>query len=307
VYKKMLVPLDGSELAETVFVYAKELAVRLDLEVVLFHVYSPDEGKLVPMRRAYVERAADIVAHQTEEVQQKMGIRPKVKAGQVRGELAMGYPAEEILRYADENDIDLLLIATHGRSGISRWALGSVADKVLRASKVPVWLVRAGIPQEIVYDKWPRRTILVPLDGSALAESVLPHVEALAKQRGTELVNVVLLRVCEPPVISADYPATMPLSWEEHVARETSKHKQACEDYLAGAGKRLREAGLTVRSEVVAGKPADEIIDYASRNPFNLIVMATHGRSGLSRWAYGSVAERVLLGVSCPLFLVRPS
>ena len=306
VYTKMLVPLDGSELAEAVFVYAKELAVRLDLEIVLFHVYSPDESKLVPMRRAYVERAADIVRRQSEEVQQKTGIRLKGKAGQVRGELAMGYPAEEILHYADENDINLILIATHGRSGITRWALGSVADKILRASKVPVWLVRAGIPKEIVYDKWPRRTILVPLDGSELAESVLPHVEALAKQGGAELVDVVLLRVCEPPVISADYPPTMPLSWEEHVGQETAKHKQTCGHYLAKVEKRLTDAGLTVRSEVLVGKPADAIADYASRNPFNLIVMSTHGRSGLSRWAYGSVAEKVLLGVCCPLFLVRP-
>ena len=65
-------------------------------------------------------------------------------------------------------------MATHGRSGIRRWIMGSVADKVLRASKVPVWLVRAGIPEEIVYVKWPKITVLVPLDGSELAESLLP-------------------------------------------------------------------------------------------------------------------------------------
>jgi nucleotide-binding universal stress UspA family protein len=189
--------------------------------------------------------------------------------------------------------------------------MGSVADKVLRASKVPVWLVRAGIPEEIVYDKWPTRTMLVPLDGSKLAESVLPHVEAVAKQRGAELLDVVLLRVYEHPVIPSDYPRAMPLSWEEHVEQEMVKARRESEQYLAGVEKRLKDVGLRVRSEVLAGKtlwanPADEIIDYANRNPFNLIVMTTHGRSGISRWAYGTVAEKVLLGASSPILMVRP-
>lgn len=311
-YKRMLVPLDGSELAEVVFTYAKELAGRLSLDVTLLHVCSPTEQELAPMHRSYTEHMAGIVKLQVEAIQKKVGIQPGGKAVEVRGELAVGYPAEEILSYADENDIDLILMSTHGRSGIRRWAMGSVADKVLRASKVPVWLVRAGIPEEVVYDKWPSRTILVPLDGSELAESVLPHVEAVAKQRGAEIVDVILLRVCEPPIISSDYPeAIMPLSWEEHVEQQMALCKRASEKYLASVEKRLKDAGLKVRSEALVGKPplgnpANEIIDYANRNPFNLIVMATHGRSGISRWAYGSVAARVLLGVSSPLFLVRP-
>ncbi len=308
----MLVPLDGSELAEVVFAYAKELAGRLSLDVTLLHVCSPTEQELAPMHRSYTEHMAGIVKLQVEAIQKKVGIQPGGKAVEVRGELVVGYPAEEILSYADENDIDLILMSTHGRSGIRRWAMGSVADKVLRASKVPVWLVRAGIPEEVVYDKWPSRTILVPLDGSELAESVLPHVEAVAKQRGAEIVDVILLRVCEPPIISSDYPeAIMPLSWEEHVEQQMALCKRASEKYLASVEKRLKDAGLKVRSEALVGKPplgnpANEIIDYANRNPFNLIVMATHGRSGISRWAYGSVAARVLLGVSSPLFLVRP-
>ena len=311
-YKRMLVPLDGSELAEVVFAYAKELAGRLSLDVTLLHVCSPTEQELAPMHRSYTEHMAGIVKLQVEAIQKKVGIQPGGKAVEVRGELVVGYPAEEILSYADENDIDLILMSTHGRSGIRRWAMGSVADKVLRASKVPVWLVRAGIPEEVVYDKWPSRTILVPLDGSELAESVLPHVEAVAKQRGAEIVDVILLRVCEPPIISSDYPeAIMPLSWEEHVEQQMALCKRASEKYLASVEKRLKDAGLKVRSEALVGKPplgnpANEIIDYANRNPFNLIVMATHGRSGISRWAYGSVAARVLLGVSSPLFLVRP-
>ena len=190
--------------------------------------------------------------------------------------------------------------------------MGSVAEKVLCASQVPIWLVRAGVAEEIVYDKWPKRTMLVPLDGSELAESVIPHVEALAKQRGAELVDVILLRVCEPPFISSAYPeASMPLRWKEHVEQDLARSKRGAEQYLAGVEKRLMDAGLRVSSEVIvgeylAGNPADEIIDYANKNPPNLIVMTTHGRSGLRRWAYGNVADKVLLGSSSPIFLVRP-
>ena len=305
-YKRMLVPLDGSELAEVVLPYAKELAGRLDLDIVFLHVCSAHESESLAMHRAYVERAAEIARLQSREVQAKTGIQPGAKEVETRGEVVVGHPAEEIVRYADESDIDLILMTTHGRSGIRRWVMGSVADKVLRASRVPIWLVRAGIPEQIVHDKWPQRTILVPLDGSGLGESVLPHVEALAKQRGVELVDVVLLRVCEPPVIPSDYPADMPLSWEEHVKQITDHVKQVAEQYLAGVEKRLTDAGLRVRSEVLMGKPADEIIDYADKDPFNLIVMATHGFSGLTRWEYGNVANKVLHGVSSPIFLVRP-
>ena len=301
----MLVPLDGSKLAEEVFVYAKELAGRLDLDLDLLHVCNPEESELIYMHRAYVERMAEIVGNQSRLVQERTGIQPGGKVVEARGEVVLGNPAEEILRYADENNDDLILMATHGRSGIRHWAIGSVAEKVLRASRVPVWLVRAGIPQEVVYDKWPKRTVLVPLDGSELAECALPHVEALVKQRGAELVEIVLLRVCESSAISSDYPADMPLSWEDHVKRVTDHTKQMSERYLAGVEKRLKDAGLKVRSEVLIGKPAVEIVDYANRNPFNLIVMVTHGRSGLSRWAYGSVANKVLHGVSSPTLLIR--
>ena len=305
-YKRMLVPLDGSELAEVVFGYAWELAGRLDLNIVLLHVCRPREHDLLPMHRAYIEHAADIIRHQSVEVQQKTRSKPGGKAVEARGEVVEGYPAEEILNYADRNNIDLILIASNGYSGVRRWALGGVADKVLRASTVPIWLARAASPEAIVHDKWPKRTMLVPLDGSQHAESVLPHVESLAKQRGAELVEVVLLRVCEPPINFLSYSSAlcMPLDWD--VEKETLLAKRECEQYLDGVQKHLSDVGLRVRSEVLLGKPIDEIIDYTNRNPFNLVVLATHGRSGITRWSYGQVAVQVLQRSTRPVFLVRP-
>jgi len=315
VYKKILVPLDGSELAEVVFTYAKELAGRLDLDLVFLYVCSPKEEESRFMHRSYVEHAAEMVRSQAEEVQKKTSAKKKTKVLHARGELAVGRPAEEILRYAEKKDIDIILMATHGRSGVGRWVLGSVADKVLRASEVPVWLVRSGIPEEIVYDKWPRRTILVPLDGSELGEAVLPHVELLAKQRGAEIVDVILLMICEPPAMPAYYPpsaqfqtpgGTVNMEPKEYMRLATERCRRLSERYLARIEKRFRDAGINVRSEVIQGKAANEIIDYANKYPFNLVVMSTHARSGLGRWAYGSVAAKVLQGISRPLFLVRP-
>ncbi|MFC2024922.1 universal stress protein [Chloroflexota bacterium] len=308
-YKRMLVPLDGSELAEVVFTLAKELAVRLDVEVVLLLVANPSLREFIPMHQAYIERAAKIIRRQAREVEKRIGIQSRGKTVEIRGELAVGYPAEEILHYADENDVDLILMATHGRSGRKRWVMGSVADKILKASKVPVLLVRAGILDEVAYDKWPRITILVPLDESEFAEMVLPYVEALAKQRGNELVDVVLIRVCEPSVTPSYYTpelSEVPVDWGQYAQQEAARRKQVASEYLTRGEKQFRDNKIKVSSEVLVGRAADQIVNYANEHPFNIIVMATHGRSGLSRWVYGSVAEYVLTEVSSPVLLVRP-
>ena len=303
-YKRMLIPLDGSDFAEAILKYAKTLACSMKgIDIDLLHVYGLDERGLVPKHRAYIEWAADTIRKYPRMINVEGG---KVACHiNVRGELAAGRPADEILRYADKNDIDLILMATHGRSGISRWAMGSVAYKVLRSAKVPVWLVRDRIAEEIIEDRLPERKILVPLDGSRLAESVLPYVESLAKQWADKQVKVVLFRAYQPPVVSSDYPSDMPLSWEEHVELEAAKCKLVVGPYLAGIEKRFKEAGLEVNKEVPLGKPADEIINYTKNNQVSLIAMITHGRSGISRWAYGSVAEEVMLRTYTPVLLVR--
>jgi nucleotide-binding universal stress UspA family protein len=220
-----------------------------------------------------------------------------------------GYPAEEVLRYAEENGIDLILMATHGRTGVKHWALGNVAGKILSASKVPVWLVRAGVPDEVPYEKWPKKTIVAVLDGSEVAESVLPHVQALAKQRSKEPVEVVLLRVCETHVVPSYYAPEFPdtsFNWAEYMEQETARCKQEAEGYLTGLAKQFKGVKGGVRIEVPVGKAADEIINYADNNPLTIMVTATHGRSGISRWIFGSVADNILHGVSNPLLVVRP-
>src|SRR3972149_77229 len=133
-YKTALVPLDGSELAEVVFNYARELAGRLGIDLILLHVYSPDEAESEPMRRSYLERVAEIIRRTSEEEREKAGIKYGDKPVKVTVHVSPGYPPDEILKYADANGVDLILMATHGRTGVKRWTMGSVADKVLRAS-----------------------------------------------------------------------------------------------------------------------------------------------------------------------------
>jgi nucleotide-binding universal stress UspA family protein len=147
------------------------------------------------------------------------------------------------------------------------------------------------------------RKILVPLDGSELAECVLPHVIDIAKGSGEG--EVILFRVCEPPVILADYPPDLRPEWEDHVRQETAHSQQQCRLYLDDAEKKLEEAGLKVRTESGLGNPAELIVDYAIQNQIDLIIVASHGRSGIMRWAYGSTADKILRSSPVPVMIIK--
>jgi nucleotide-binding universal stress UspA family protein len=303
-YKKMLVPLAVSELSAATLPYAKELAARLDLTVTLLHVISQSERGTLSQLQADIDHKAQIVKRQAEEAKKRIGIELKDKPVQVLGEVAIGSPAEEITRYAVEKGVDLILMATHARSGISRLIMGSEADKVVRTSNVPVLLVRPGAPEEAIYDHWPGKTLLVPLDGSEPAEVVLPHVEALAKQHGPDKVNVVLLRSYTLPIPPPTSDGTQVYSYE-FMQTEADFRKQTAEEYLSHIKSQLSSKGLVVETKVLEGWPAEQIIDYASKNPYNIIVMSTKARSGLRRSASGSVAASVLQKADSPVVLVR--
>lgn len=301
-YQRMLLPLDGSELAEVALSYAKGIASRFGLELLLLHVAGKGEAESLPLHRAYIDQTSDRVRREMAEVRDKTGGQTVV----VKGEVGSGYPAEEILRYAAEKEIDLILMATHGRSGVRRWVLGSVADKVLRSAALPVLLVRAGMPKDTAYERWSRPKMLVPLDGSELAELVLPHVETLGSSEGGPGAEVILVGICEPLVMP---PVTTPetsVNWGTAADEYMAKSKKSTEGYLSKVQMGLANAGLKVSLDILEGDPATEIIDYAAKTQANLIVMATHGRSGIGRWAYGSVAQKVLHGGSSPILLVRP-
>ena len=309
-YKNMLVPVDGSKLAESAFIYAKELAGRLGTNVTILHVVDPRESETLPMHRAYVSHSAEILKRRVSDIQKKLGKKQGGEGPHVSGEVVVGHAAEEILRYTSERGADLIVMSTHGRTGMWRWVLGSVADKVLRASSVPVLLVRSETAEKGGFEKWTDITVVVPLDGSPLAETVLPHVQALAQQIGNEMLKVVLIRVCEPPPMPAVPGAEIPFDWQKLMDENWSACKKTTKEYLSGIETHLKQTGLQVRSEPIEQMKysvAEEIVEYANKIPLSLIVMATHGRSGASRWAYGSVAHKVLTGSSSPILMVRPA
>ena len=144
------------------------------------------------------------------------------------------------------------------------------------------------------------KKILVPLDGSDLAECVLPHVESIAEGRGVQ--EVIFLRVVEPFQQICDF--------EGCVSQETMNSidvdsKAAAESYLSQLTKRTKYGGVSVKSEVISGIPEESIADYAAKYSIGLITISTHGRSGISRWSWGNVADRVLRSTCVPILMVR--
>ncbi|MBN1629110.1 MAG: universal stress protein [Thermoleophilia bacterium] len=293
-YKKMVVLLDGSELAEVVFEYAQELSGRVHMDLELLHVCDPKEADELPMRRGYIERMAQDLCAKAEAVRAKYRSEPAETCIQASGHVVVGSPVTEILKYIDENDIDLVLMSTHGSSGDKEWDLGDVANKVIHASRVPIWLVPVELREEIIADTLPGRSMVVPLSGTKQSGSAIPHAVYLMKQRAGS-GEIILLHVMEPGYI--------------HVSRAAleaaDEKREQMKTYLEGVANEIREAGLTVRTEVLTGEPADGIINYLKRNPAQLLVMATRGHSRLSRMVFGSVTESVIhLVKRTPLLLV---
>jgi nucleotide-binding universal stress UspA family protein len=142
--------------------------------------------------------------------------------------------------------------------------------------------------------------ILVPLDGSELAECVLPHVEATAG--GCKVKDVVLVRVVEPfrQPASTEY-ALRP----EEVARMEAQLMAEADSYLKKVQAKIKLDGTRVQSEILRGNPAEAVAEYASKNGVDLIVIATHGRSGVSRWVWGSVSDRILRSACVPVLMIR--
>jgi nucleotide-binding universal stress UspA family protein len=295
-YEKIVVPLDGSELAESALDYVTGLAAASRAQVTLLHVCTPEQAELGPSRfwDYLLEHAAQVLRSRLED--------GASEGSTVDSTVLFGHPAEEILTYAEKNKVSLIAMTTHGRSGVRRWALGSVAARVARHSAVPVLLVRSDVPQESIGRKWPGKRILGLLDGSERAEQVLPYVTDHSKIGGAE---VVLLRVLEPLSSPAFYGPDMPGNWEDLAEQMMAHLQEECVRYFAGLKRRLRDAGVQVRLETLEGNIWDEIISYIEKDGFDLVALTTHGRSSIARWAVGSVAETLIRKCPVPLLLVR--
>jgi nucleotide-binding universal stress UspA family protein len=200
-------------------------------------------------------------------------------------------------------------MSTHGRSGVARWLLGSVTDKVLLATTTPLLIVRSTEPLNPMSEVQ-LKTVIVPLDGSVLAEQVLPHVATLAKALDLE---VKLVRVHPSVEEYSRYferqqigsTATIYSGPYEVFSREADA--QAME-YLHEVKMQLHhERVWSVEESLLRGHPAATIVDLARETPGSLVAMTTHGRSGIGRWLLGGVADRVIRHSGVPALVVRSS
>ena len=295
-YEKILVPLDGSELAEVALPYAEELAGRLGSQISLLYVSESPEDHYQRMHQFYIEKTAET----TKEGAGRYIEKPEGKAIKVESRILVGNAAEEIVEYASKEDICLIVMATHGRSGISRWALGSVADKVVRSTERPVGLIRAKGARPDVREKGILNKVLVPLDGSKEGEAVMPYIEELSSRFKAEIVLLQVLSTSYQAIASEGY------GYVTYTDKQIESDKASARDYLEKAGARLKQKSVTVKSEVRLGIAAEEIIKLADEMYADVVAISTHGRSGIGRWAFGSVADRVLHEGNTPLLLVRP-
>jgi nucleotide-binding universal stress UspA family protein len=301
-FHSILVPLDGSPLAEQALPLAAELArgKGARLRLVLVHELPPaprdafGANQFVALERVSRRGEREYLRRMQQELRTQ-GIRLSAAA------TLTGHPGPALAEYARETGSDLIVMTTHGRGGARRAWLGSVADDLIRHSGTPVLLVRAAESHATPVPARAPRQILVPLDGSDLSEQALPVASRLARTWGAELTPVTVVS----PVVPAD--ANVPLP-SIHGAEAIERYRQDAQEYLEGIDERMREQGIRAEGMAVVGwSAAGAILDLAHPDAVSAIVLATHGRGGLRRWVLGSVADKLIRAAEVPVLVVRPS
>ena len=297
-YSRILVPLDGSATAEKVLPCARYLAARCKAPVELLAVV--DLGEIATHMGSEKARFFDTmideaVRHLTGYLR---GIATTFSGDNVHCSVEKGKPEDVIIEKAAADKSMLVTMATHGRSGLNRFLLGSVAEKVLRGTANPLLLIRAA-GEGPTTGAATFKSVVVPLDGSEVAESLLPMVGALAKQLDLE---VELFRAYHIPYNTYGDDWGFAESAEQLL---TSVREEAAQ-YLDKKAAELKALGVEkVTCVTKEGFAGDEIIKFGRNTADNLIAMCSHGRSGVKRWVLGSVAEAVARHSGDPVLIVR--
>lgn len=303
-YRALMVPLDGSNFGERALPLALALARHNGATIHLVNVSGPstrssaEYGGMIAAQVAATELNDDMTRY-VERVRQRC---LAVATDGVVATVATGEPGEALDEYIAAQTIDIVVMSTHGRGGMNRAWLGSVAEEVTRRSRVPVLLVR---PDEDVSPELGApvtiNRILVPLKESDFSEAILPHAQTVADTLGAELM---LMEVVVPVAIHARALTAPVLDVDtEELAAKTKKS----ETYLASVAARAKGDGRSVRTRVVtAPQVPHAIIRTAEEADAGIIAMTTHARHGLSRMLLGSVADKVVRGTTRAVLLLRP-
>jgi nucleotide-binding universal stress UspA family protein len=286
----VIVALDGSVHAERALAYGQLLAGSLGGTLELTHILEePIAFDLVPSLVLPDRPAAERYLTETAS---KLASAEAVTTYVIRGN-----PTEELLRLTNDQPDTILVLSTHGRTGVQRTLLGSVADKVLRGAAAPVLLVR----ETVTADKGMIKQLVLPLDGSELAAAALPLASAIAVSADATLH---LVRVVEPFWHSASVASMTPYLPDEQGADFDAQLQAEASAYLKRVADGLRDRGVRVTWEVRSGRPADEILRTATTTLADLIVVSTHGRSGLRRWVLGSVTDDLVHHSPIPVLAI---
>jgi nucleotide-binding universal stress UspA family protein len=310
-YRTILVPLDGSPLSEEALPIACEIARRSHAVLHLVHVTTRTSPAPIFVEglpvidedlhslgashdRAYLERIADRLA-----MQEDLPVTVTVLDSHPTDDHEQSIPGL-LASYALSRGVDLIVMTTHGRGGLARFWLGSVADALIRLSPVPILLLRCSESKQETGCSAQLHRILIPLDGSARSEAILVHALAFGRLAGAEYT---LLQVVVPAVLGPAAPFTTPTDFDPE---QTRREQAEAELYLERLAGRLKDTGATVRTRVlVADQVAPAILQEYLHDKSDLIAISTAGRSGVRRLLIGSVADKVLRRAEMPLLLHR--
>ncbi len=322
--RPILVPLDGTDVAEGILPYVSEVAKKGNVPLLLLGVVDPrgihyppstvdrpagetsepgaggakvddpaskPEGETPVLYRDQIENAT--LANVVDELEAVAGgLRGKGITVSVRS--SIGSPAEEVLRVAEEEGCGIIAMSTHGRNAITRGILGSVTDRVVHASTLPVLTVTPERAKEYLnLEGASLSTVMVPLDGSGLSERALPYAVELARALSLELLLVRAVNLD-----SSSYGGYV------HLTKISSDEVLTATDYLDAMAEGLKRQGVRARFKVLRGSAPQALLSFAQETPNALIAMTTHGRSGLSRWLMGSVGEAMVRASSDPVLTI---
>lgn len=309
-YNTILVPLDGSERAESIVPHVENLAQAEEAKVVFARVVEPvsksfvldpDESPKYEYDPAQDEKARDYLTNWVNNFQEKGLAADKI--------LLRGLPVDGIIRAGEETNADLIAMTSQGRTGLAQVVYGSTASGVLNRVSRPLLLVHA---EKTEAGTEANRRILVPLDGSKHAEAIIPHVDGVARLYDAQ---VTVMRVVTTGYQTAVLRDVEEEAEEEEVhghilkrlsaEQETERYEKA-RTYLLRVRDELRDEGIDANAMLMQGKPVEGIVMAADSVEADLIAMTSHGKTGLSQVFYGSVSSGVLNRAQRPLLVIRP-
>jgi nucleotide-binding universal stress UspA family protein len=302
----ILVPLDGSTRAEAVLPHAVAMARTTGHGLLLMQAIVPDiavepvlwSGGIMPGTSG--DGLLEVHQESARAYLRSVATRLVGDGVAVRSDVVVDASVVEAIVEHAGPQVALIAMTTHGRSGLPRLVLGSVAERVLHEARVPLLLVRAGEQALIEDEPLAYRRVLVPLDGSPFAEQALTQAHAIARCNGATLRLAGVVPNADDRDLSAD---NVP-SWQQVRAQLRCDELQAYLDYTAD---QLAREGLTARVALLRGEPAQALLGNAKDEQVDLVIMATHGRIGLPRLVFGSVATDVLRHATTPVLLIHAS